>query len=144
MTICYILCVEIIKKKQWQSMMYQLFEIHEASNESELLFQWKINTFSQFTHDGLGTDKINEHNNTVNKWVSGGRGSWYLTPLSTIFFVVSWRSVLLVEETGVPGENHRRAASHWQTLSHNFVSSTPHPSRVRTHNVSGDRHWLYW
>ena len=26
--------------------------------------------------------------------------------------VISWRSVLLVEETGVPGENHRPAASH--------------------------------
>ena len=25
---------------------------------------------------------------------------------------VSWRSVLLVEETGVPGENHRPVASH--------------------------------
>jgi hypothetical protein len=36
-----------------------------------------------------------------------------------------WRSVLLVEETGVPGENPRPAASHWQTLSHNVVSSTP-------------------
>jgi hypothetical protein len=31
--------------------------------------------------------------------------------------VISWRSVLLVEETGVPGENHRPVASHWQTLS---------------------------
>jgi hypothetical protein len=27
--------------------------------------------------------------------------------------------------TGVPGENHRSAVSHWQTLSHNIVSSTP-------------------
>ena len=26
--------------------------------------------------------------------------------------VTSWRSVLLVEETGGPGENHRPAASH--------------------------------
>jgi Na+-transporting NADH:ubiquinone oxidoreductase subunit NqrC len=26
-----------------------------------------------------------------------------------------------VEETGVPGENHRPAASHWQTLSQNIV-----------------------
>ena len=26
--------------------------------------------------------------------------------------VISWRSVLLVEETGVPAENHRLAASH--------------------------------
>jgi len=39
--------------------------------------------------------------------------------------VISWRSVLLVEETGVLGEKHRPAASHWQTLSHKFVSSTP-------------------
>jgi hypothetical protein len=29
---------------------------------------------------------------------------------------ISWRSVLLVEETGVPGENHRPTASHRQTL----------------------------
>ena len=36
--------------------------------------------------------------------------------------VISWWSVLLVEETGEPGENHRAVASHWQTLSHNVVS----------------------
>ena len=35
--------------------------------------------------------------------------------------VISWLSVLLVEETGVPGENHRPAASCLQTLSHNVV-----------------------
>jgi hypothetical protein len=35
--------------------------------------------------------------------------------------VISWRSVLLVEETGGPKENHRPVASHWQTLSHNVV-----------------------
>ena len=34
--------------------------------------------------------------------------------------VISWQSVLLVEETG---ENHR------QTLSHNVVSSSPHHER---------------
>jgi len=34
---------------------------------------------------------------------------------------ISWLSVLLVEETGVTGENHRPATSHWQTLSHNVV-----------------------
>jgi hypothetical protein len=40
---------------------------------------------------------------------------------------LSWRSVLLVEENGVPEENHRPAACHWQTVSHNVVSSTaPH------------------
>ena len=39
--------------------------------------------------------------------------------------VNSWRSVLLVEENRVPWEHHRPAASHWLTLSHNVVSSTP-------------------
>jgi hypothetical protein len=43
--------------------------------------------------------------------------------------VISWRSVLLWEETEGPGENHRSVASHWQTLSHNVVSSTPRHER---------------
>jgi len=34
-----------------------------------------------------------------------------------------------VEKTGVPGEDHRPATSHWQTLSHNVVSSTPRNER---------------
>ena len=38
-------------------------------------------------------------------------------------------SVLLVEETGVPRENHRSVASHGKTLSHNVVSSTPRHNR---------------
>jgi hypothetical protein len=41
-------------------------------------------------------------------------------------------SQLLVEETGVLGENHRPAASHWQTLSHNVVSSSPRLGGIRT------------
>jgi hypothetical protein len=43
--------------------------------------------------------------------------------------VISWRSVLLVEETGPPGENHRPTVSHSQTLSHTVVSSTPRHER---------------
>ena len=43
--------------------------------------------------------------------------------------VISWWSVLLVEETEVPRENHWPAASHWQFLSHNVVSRTPHHKR---------------
>jgi len=39
--------------------------------------------------------------------------------------VILWWSVLLVEETGVPGENHWPSASHWQTLWYNVVSSIP-------------------
>ena len=57
-------------------------------------------------------------------------------------WVILWQSVLLEEETRVPRENHWSAASHWQILSHNVVSSTPRLSGIQTHNVSGDSHWL--
>ena len=60
-------------------------------------------------------------------------GLWCLTPLSTILQL--YRGGL--EETGVPGENQRPAASQWQTLSHTAMNG------VRTHNFSGDRHWLH-
>jgi hypothetical protein len=38
-------------------------------------------------------------------------------------------SVLLVEETRVPGENDRLTTSHWQALSHNVVSSATRHER---------------
>ena len=49
--------------------------------------------------------------------------------------VISWKSVLLMEETG---ENHRPAASHWQTLSLNVVWVHLTMNGVRTHNFSAD------
>ena len=49
--------------------------------------------------------------------------------------VILWRSVLLVEETRVPRENHLKSLTN---LSH-VVSSTPWLSRIQTHTVSGDR-----
>ena len=51
--------------------------------------------------------------------------------------VISWWSVLLVEETGVPGENH------YPALSYNVVSTTLHLNGIQTHIISGDRHWLH-
>jgi hypothetical protein len=52
---------------------------------------------------------------------------------------ISWQSVLMVEETRVPGETADlpQVTENIITL---FVSSTHHLRGVRTHNDSGDRH----
>jgi hypothetical protein len=34
---------------------------------------------------------------------------------------ISWQSVLLMEDTEVPGESHWPGASHWQTVSYKIV-----------------------
>jgi hypothetical protein len=46
-----------------------------------------------------------------------------------IVCILSSSYILLVDETGVPGENHRPVVSHLQALSHNVVSSTSRNER---------------
>ena len=59
---------------------------------------------------------------------------WCLTPLS----IISWGSFLLMEETEVPGENHR-------TVNDNLYHVMLYRVHlvmcgIRTHNISGDMH----
>ena len=42
---------------------------------------------------------------------------WCLSAIFSSIAAISWWSVLVVEETSVPGENHRPCASNWLTLS---------------------------
>ena len=61
--------------------------------------------------------------------------------------VILWWSVLFVEETGVPGGNHRPVASHWQTLSRNVVSGTlrhERDSNSQLNIVSYTSHLTKW
>ena len=59
-------------------------------------------------------------NNTQIKFVH-----WRLGVLHHFQNYFSYRTTF-VAEIGVLREIHRPVASHWQTLSHNIVSSTPH------------------
>jgi hypothetical protein len=102
------------------------------------LFQMDLSTIEDFRHLML----ISQTN-----WQLHFNRGWFRLMVFNATFnnmsVISWQSVLLVEETGVPRENHRPVLSHWQTSSHNVVSSTPRLNAIRTHNVSGRRHWLH-
>jgi hypothetical protein len=48
-----------------------------------------------------------------------------LNPTLNTISVISWQAFLLVDDTGVPCENHWPAASYLETLSHNVVSNIP-------------------
>jgi hypothetical protein len=80
-------------------------------------WRWKsmdcINSRRYVTTTGM----VNKHYSNGLVWF----GSMVFNATFNNISVISWRSVLLVEETEVPGENHRSIASNWQTLSRNVV-----------------------
>ena len=60
-----------------------------------------------------------------------------------IISAISWQSVLLVEESRTPRENHQRAECNRQTFHIMLYIVHLAMSRIQTHNFSGDTLWLH-
>ena len=103
-----------------------------------------LNTSTKFVHDMCMTiiTVYTDDSLTSNGWISNFEFDldfWCFNATFSNISAISWRPVLVVEETGVPGENHWPWANNWKTLSlaaagrvHPFGNSQ---SRARTHAV---------
>ena len=67
----------------------------------------------------FSTDTTKHHNSKANKAKQNTDLIWFIVFNATFSNIsaTSWRPVLVVEEAGVLGENHRPWASIWSTLS---------------------------
>ena len=109
---------------QWLLPVFNGFFPYSMSSSR---IQWLLPVFNGFFPCSMASSRIQVF--IIGLWL----GLWCL--IFNNISVISWRSVLLVEETGVPGENHRPAPSHWQTLSHKVVSSIPRLQRDSKSNL---------
>ena len=100
------IAVVSVEKRKLISCVYKKHNVLLILNQN-----WK-------TEREWGERKYLERNDlidAINKCYTFGRATFKNSS------VISWMSVLLVEGTRGPGENHQPAASHCQTLSHNVV-----------------------
>jgi uncharacterized protein YjaG (DUF416 family) len=122
--------------------------------------RFELTTLVVICTDCKGSCKSNYH--TITATTAPNQGKICSTCLNLVWFSfmvfnatfnnisdILWLSVLLVEETGVTGENHWPVASHCQSLSHNVVSYLSKTEGFTGQFIISDRAFLsqyvwYW
>jgi hypothetical protein len=111
---------------------------------------WLILKQQFFSFCGMKKTKWQNKPKDQSHYILSKMYHWFLITLSTVLHfdnsenlvlnnisVISWRSVLLVEETVVSGENHRPAVSHWQTYYIMWCIKTYQPQWAYTGGLTG-------
>ena len=75
-------------------------------------YKFLLPTIYRLKKSFFNLDVFNQHLLTLKSWFFGHVGFMIFNAIFNNILAISWRSVLMVEETGVPGENHRPVASH--------------------------------
>jgi len=97
-----------------------IFHLRSVQNWTQRFIPFFCNMFDSMTHQLLAVLwlKLHQHLDRYNE--VSCLFIFCLMVFNATFNTISvilWRSVLFVEETGIPGENHQPVASHWQTWS---------------------------
>ena len=127
------------ERKIWYSVesiecLMNISNIHAVERKYGSVHDLNYTDYIPVLHSLFNRQRLWLHDVTVSKF----RLIWFcFMVFNATFNNIS--VISLVEETGVLGEKHRLAASHWQTLSHNVVPTTIRPRRplnVKKYNES--------
>ena len=130
-----------LRSSEWEYRMRQWTELNNCDKPFVGIIEWVIPlwslilfhilnlltiTFKLSVYNVLSIlEQIKQNNNMIviqQIKLTGSRVKFmvFIATFNNIS-AISWRSVLLVKETGLPTENHRSVASHLRALSHNVV-----------------------
>jgi hypothetical protein len=131
------LTVQSTKKSVWSSLVYSILSLYEGlgfnfSLLSAAKIQFLIGDIGYLFSSDVGYFYRARGSRQPQHCIKSHRSVWDMFFLYKYFF--RWMVFVLAKSFNLDDR---------KSLSHNVVSSTPLLSRIRTDNISGDKHWLH-